>query len=177
MPPNDQNRPIRILHLSDIHFRVDRGWDADPVLRALARFIRTEVERGLVPDLVVISGDLAFSGVKDEYALARDWLDRELWPALPDDLPRDRLLLTPGNHDVDRTKVKTGVRSIQNGLLEARSQDEIAAFSVTTTSVPSCSGATPPGSTSSRGGSASPTHHPGGSVSSRSAARSSTSPG
>ena len=33
------NEPIRLLHLSDIHFRAGKAWDSDPVLRALARFI------------------------------------------------------------------------------------------------------------------------------------------
>jgi predicted MPP superfamily phosphohydrolase len=120
------DQPIRILHLSDVHFRVGKGWDADPVLRSLARFVRSEVKAGLAPDLVVISGDLAFSGIAEEYALARDWLETQLWPALPDGLARDRLLLVPGNHDVDRTKVGKGVRWIQDGLLNACSQDDIA---------------------------------------------------
>lgn len=127
-PTSDMDQPIRILHLSDIHFRVGKAWDADPVLRALARYVKTEVEGGLTPDLVVISGDLAFSGRTEEYKLARTWLEGQLWPALPQGLPRDRLLLVPGNHDVDRSKVGTGVRSMQEGLLKARSQDEIAAL-------------------------------------------------
>ena len=113
------DQPIRILHLSDIHFRASKAWDADPVLRALARFVKTEVEAGMAPDLVVFSGDLAFSGKAAEYKLARTWLEGQLWPALPGDLPRDRLLLVPGNHDVDRSKVGTGVRSMQDGLLNA----------------------------------------------------------
>src|SRR5262245_30372683 len=128
MPTSDENQPIRILHLSDIHFKVSKGWDSEPVLRTLASFVKTEVEAGLAPDLVVFSGDLAFSGKADEYALARDWLENRLWPALPDGLPRDRLLLVPGNHDVDRSKVSRGVRSMQDGLLEARIQDDITAL-------------------------------------------------
>ena len=87
-----------------------------------------EVEAGLAPDLVVFSGDLAFSGSTEEYSLARDWLENHLWPAFPSDLPRARLLLVPGNHDVDRSKVRTGVRSMQEGLLKAKSQEDIAAL-------------------------------------------------
>jgi len=93
MPAPNDNRPIRILHLSDIHFTTGKAWDADPVLRALARFIKTEVETGLIPDLVAITGDLAFAGTTGEYQLARDWLETRLWPALPDDFSRNRLLL------------------------------------------------------------------------------------
>ena len=126
MPTQNQNQPIRFLHLSDIHFTAGKAWDADPILRALARFIAQEVKGGLIPDLVVITGDLAFAGTADEYRLARDWQDNQLWPALPDGFPRDRLLLVPGNHDVDRRRVGQGVRHIQDGLLATSSQDAIA---------------------------------------------------
>ncbi|TVR78611.1 MAG: hypothetical protein EA405_14170 [Rhodospirillales bacterium] len=115
---------IRILHLSDIHFKQDKAWDADPVLRALCGFIEREVAEGLVPDLVAITGDIAFAGIAEEYALARKWLDT-LWPKL-NNLPRDRLLLVPGNHDVDRGKVGRMAKLSQSDLLEKKSQDEIA---------------------------------------------------
>ncbi|MCP5159699.1 MAG: metallophosphoesterase [Gammaproteobacteria bacterium] len=121
---NDQ--PIRILHLSDIHFKAGKTWDADPVLRALAQFIRTEIEAGLVPDLVAITGDLAFAGVAKEYQLARDWLDKQLWPALPKDFPRDRLLLVPGNHDAARKQVDLAAKAVQEKLLTPGDQNQIA---------------------------------------------------
>lgn len=114
MPMRNTDSPIRILHLSDIHFRESKRWDADPVLRALTLFVQREVESGLVPDLVVITGDIAFGGVAPEYALARQWLDA-LWPKFGS-LDRDRLLLIPGNHDVDRSKVTKGVRMRQDAL-------------------------------------------------------------
>jgi len=122
--------PIRLLHLSDIHFRVDRRWDADPILRHLAGRIGDDVAAGLVPDLVVITGDLAFSGRAAEYALADEWLGRQLWPKLaagqgtaPE---RDRLLLVPGNRDVDRAAVKRSARAVQADLLQSESPDAIA---------------------------------------------------
>ena len=122
--------PIRILHLSDLHLRTDRTWDADPVLAALARFIAAEVRAGLVPDLVAITGDLAYSGKAAEYRLAYDWLECQLWPALTPAgaalLPRDRLLLVPGNHDVDRGAVDFSTKAVQKALLEDCDQDDIA---------------------------------------------------
>jgi 3',5'-cyclic AMP phosphodiesterase CpdA len=109
---NTSPTPIRLLHLSDIHFRADRRWDADPILRHLAERIGRDVAAGLAPDLVVITGDLAFSGNIDDYAVAADWLGEQLWPRLAAGqagrLDRDRLLLVPGNHDVDRPAVKRG---------------------------------------------------------------------
>ncbi len=142
MASSSGNSPVRILHLSDIHFRADKAWDSDPVLRHLADFIRTEVRQGMTPDLVAITGDLAYSGKAEEYqtrrkrkpdespASVREWLDGDLWPVLSPDpdqsLPRDRLLLVPGNHDADRGRVGRGVRHIQDGLLADKSQEAIA---------------------------------------------------
>ncbi|WP_100919945.1 SUMF1/EgtB/PvdO family nonheme iron enzyme [Candidatus Thiodictyon syntrophicum] len=131
MPSPDTDRPIRLLHLSDIHFRAGQAWDSDPVLRALVRFIGEEVQGGLSPDLVVITGDLAFAGKADEYQLARTWLLDRLWPALspaaPRALPRDALLLVPGNHDVDRGEVDDVASMVQEGLLTKADQNRIAA--------------------------------------------------
>ncbi len=111
------NTPVRLLHLSDVHFRARAHWDADPVLRALVRYLAEEVRNGLAPDLVVITGDLAFAGRPDEYTLARAWLE-DLWPVLTTDpaapLPQDRLLLVPGNHDVDRDRIDAVARMVQH---------------------------------------------------------------
>ncbi len=130
MDASTATRPVRILQLSDIHFRVGTSWDSDPVLRSLARFIGNEVQQGLIPDLVVITGDLAFAGKAAEYQLVRDWLRGQLWPVLTCDpalpLSLDRLLLVPGNHDADRDLVGTGVRHIQDGLLTSNSQEAVA---------------------------------------------------
>ncbi|SUS07912.1 Sulphatase-modifying factor protein (modular protein) [uncultured Defluviicoccus sp.] len=118
------DQPVRILHLSDIHFKASKKWDADPVLRELANFIKREVESGLKPDFVAITGDLAHAGIAEEYKLAKEWLENYLWPAVGN-LPRDRLLLVPGNHDVDRSKVGRMVNLRQSDLLEKKNQNEI----------------------------------------------------
>jgi hypothetical protein len=48
VPETDDTRPIRLLHLSDIHFRADKACDAEPVLRELASFVESEVERTML---------------------------------------------------------------------------------------------------------------------------------
>src|SRR5207249_2251233 len=55
-------------------------------------------------DLVVMSGDLAFSGSADEFASAEATLLKPLLEVVQ--LPRSRLVLVPGNHDVDRGRVE-----------------------------------------------------------------------
>jgi formylglycine-generating enzyme required for sulfatase activity len=49
-----------------------------------------------------------------------------LSPNSSEPLARDRLLLVPGNHDVERSRVGRGVRHIQDGLLAEQSQEAIA---------------------------------------------------
>jgi 3',5'-cyclic AMP phosphodiesterase CpdA len=70
-----------IVHLSDIHFgRLDRR-TIEPLLTAI---------RGVMPDLVAISGDLTQRARRTQFAEARAFLDRLSFP----------LLVVPGNHDV-----------------------------------------------------------------------------
>ncbi|MEM7396610.1 MAG: metallophosphoesterase, partial [Verrucomicrobiota bacterium] len=62
------------------------------------------------PDFVCVTGDLAFSGRKEEYDEAGAFLSR-LGENLELD-PRSRFFLVPGNHDVDRkaTRLTAGLR-------------------------------------------------------------------
>lgn len=90
-----------ILHLSDIHIK----GQTDPVLARGGRVV--EAVRGISSELhrciIVVSGDIAFSGTDEQYGLAsellttiRDRLRGELRPAVPVEL-----VLIPGNHDCD----------------------------------------------------------------------------
>ncbi|NUT96758.1 MAG: NACHT domain-containing protein [Saccharothrix sp.] len=54
---------------------------------------------GLRPDLVVVAGDLTEHGLRSEFEAAFGWLDG-LAEAV--DLPRDRVVVVPGAHDVNR---------------------------------------------------------------------------
>ncbi len=116
---------VRVLHLSDFHFSPRRAWDQDPVLAALARYVAGLVAAGLRPDLVAITGDVADRGTAAEYALAARWLRDHLLPVV--ELGAERLLLVPGNHDVDRGGVGRIAQAAQAELLRAESQDAIAA--------------------------------------------------
>ena len=118
-------RPIRILHLSDLHFRPDTAWSANPLLAALAAKVAFLREQGLAPDLVAITGDVAFSGQPVEYDQAERWLCDQLLPAAG--LTAAELLLVPGNHDVDRAATKPFlVGASQDALLASRSEQTVA---------------------------------------------------
>ena len=67
-------RPIRWLHISDIHMRPRDAWSQDVVLRAMCQDV--ELHRAdLAIDFVLISGDLAYSGKPKEYALVSQFFN------------------------------------------------------------------------------------------------------
>ena len=115
---------MRILHLSDFHFSEGRAWDQDPVLRGLIKDLDALVNTtGLAPDLVAVTGDIADFGLSAEYEIAERWFRDRLLPVTG--IEGDRLLLVPGNHDVDRGAVGFGASAIQEALLQEEDQEEI----------------------------------------------------
>src|SRR3954451_13700700 len=75
--------PFTIAHLSDLHCG-QQFFLPDLLERAI-----TEVN-DLEPDVVVCSGDLTSHGFKDEYAQAKEYLDR---------IRCEQFVVIPGNHD------------------------------------------------------------------------------
>lgn len=96
-------RPITWLHLSDFHFAKEGGWDRSGTLKALHRFLDDRVASGWSPDFIFATGDLAWSGAKEEFDQAQVFF-RDLAKSLrlSEDEFRSRLFVIPGNHDVDR---------------------------------------------------------------------------
>jgi hypothetical protein len=91
------------LHLSDIHFRRGRVGDAhdeDNDLRnELGRDLRRLRPRLPGLDGLIISGDIAFGGKKEEYDYAGGWIG-SICEMI--DCDRRSIMITPGNHDVDQ---------------------------------------------------------------------------
>jgi len=111
---------MRILHLSDIHYgmRIPKDGANPPAPRAAHAFIRHgggEPDPAVLadiltrdaacghPDIVVVSGDVGWSGSPQDYDYALYFFNalRKTWPSTP-------LLVIPGNHDVDRAEAATG---------------------------------------------------------------------
>jgi predicted MPP superfamily phosphohydrolase len=113
-----------IVHLSDIHFTASGG--------GLARrneSLRVDVlndlkemagQRGPAA-AVVVTGDIAFSGLPAEYAMARDWLDKVAGVV---GVARTSVLCVPGNHDVNRASIGPTGEAIRD-LLRARPTDGV----------------------------------------------------
>lgn len=86
------------LHLSDFHFREKTAWSQDVVLRSLLEDVRARYAGESAPDLLFLTGDIAFSGKRGEYHLAEAFV-AELLAELK--MLPERICLVPGNHDID----------------------------------------------------------------------------
>jgi predicted MPP superfamily phosphohydrolase len=89
---------FQILHLSDLHIKPKEDFDRSVVLDPLIKRVEEDLRSGLKPEIVVVTGDVAYSGKKSEYKLAKVFFD-DLLEALK--LHTDKLFIVPGNHDMD----------------------------------------------------------------------------
>jgi 3',5'-cyclic AMP phosphodiesterase CpdA len=92
---------IKWLHISDFHLKATDPFDHDLVLGALIDSLPGLINRFGVPDFVIASGDLANSGRPAEYERVTSLFDKLLTSV---GLPKNRLFVVPGNHDVDRSQ-------------------------------------------------------------------------
>lgn len=98
-------REISWIHLSDLHMQQGNDYDTNVVLGSLLQDVDDRVHHdGMQPDWIIISGDVAFAGQPEEYAMACRFFDELLAMTR---LGRDRLFVVPGNHDVDRGSIST----------------------------------------------------------------------
>ncbi len=102
------------LHISDLHFRAPQNPSFDLMRQALLRDVNElAAKESLIPDLIFVTGDLAFSGHAKEYDLVQQFFDKLLKTA---GVAKDRLFVIPGNHDVDRSAITPGATSIVESL-------------------------------------------------------------
>jgi predicted MPP superfamily phosphohydrolase len=95
------------LQLSDLHFGAGSPAHVNnqqAVLENLRRDVQTR--KVWTPDLILITGDIAFSAKPEEYASATRWLKTLVEAA---GTSMDALRLVPGNHDVDRSRADAPV--------------------------------------------------------------------
>ena len=112
-----------ILHISDIHFKtpdcLDPDTDPDKSVRTrIENDIEEQLERLGDVDAILVGGDIAYKGAKEEYEVAWEWFEKLL------DITgcaKERLFVVPGNHDVDRGMVKDSmaIRNAQEAIAAA----------------------------------------------------------
>ena len=116
------------IHISDLHFghgTATTRFEQKLVTDGIIRDAETVAGELGPPDIVFVTGDIAFSASADkEYPAAEAWLDK-LLAALK--IGRERVLLVPGNHDVDRKKALEGTSRIAHKVLRG-DPNEVDAF-------------------------------------------------
>jgi predicted MPP superfamily phosphohydrolase len=109
---------VRIVHISDLHYSEEKGSELKKRVKALLTDIEDECPD---VDALVFSGDLAYSGKKKQFNDA----DALLFEACKSRLhiPRKRIFIVPGNHDVDREKID----ELREAGLASKISDNVAA--------------------------------------------------
>ncbi len=87
------------MQISDIHF--------GQATQSQDKYIHKEVQRALLEDLkafpaevIVVTGDVAYSGQQSEYKEASLWLDQAMASC-----GAKKIYVVPGNHDIDFTQI------------------------------------------------------------------------
>lgn len=106
LPRFDRNEPgLTVLHVSDLQFGkhhrfADPAGGFDTLLRRLCDDLDVLAgDHGLIPDVVALTGDLAERGKRAEFEQVAVFCE-QLRDHLK--LDPDRLLIVPGNHDINR---------------------------------------------------------------------------
>jgi predicted MPP superfamily phosphohydrolase len=109
---------INILHIADLHARVDREREMALRFDALAR----DVLAGPKVHVIALTGDIAFSGKPEQYALAAKHLSA-LCKRLG--LKQSSVLICPGNHDVDRAQIDAVVeQGLKRTLIDSQAAED-----------------------------------------------------
>lgn len=102
---------INILHLSDLHLTNPTKWDHERILNAVISDLKRNKFSIDAPDIIVFSGDLAMGASEhDAYSTVLEFLLRVLDAT---GLTEDRLIICPGNHDVDRRVVGANLNNLE----------------------------------------------------------------
>ncbi|WP_444884841.1 metallophosphoesterase [Microbulbifer sp. PSTR4-B] len=123
---------LRLLHLSDIHFRTpfceDPKQDRDgPIRDALIKDIESIIQNDSRPiSAILITGDIAFKAETKEFEFAAQWLDdlcrRFSCPPL-------NVYVVPGNHDVNRaTAGKLMIDAVRQRIMNKQGEARESAF-------------------------------------------------
>lgn len=94
---------MNILYLSDIHFGrelVARGnFDNRNKIQEQLINVIANLPKGMQPNYIVVTGDIAWTGSEEEYEMAYEWFSRLLDTI---GLNGERITFCVGNHDVNR---------------------------------------------------------------------------
>ena len=123
---------INILHISDLHYGMEEDVDLEKeanerrieALNLLYYYFEHENEDLWKPDIIVITGDLGWSGKKEQFEEAYNEMIKKLLEIL--DLDSTKLIISPGNHDKKKIVEERPKNTTEaNKLLERSRIDKI----------------------------------------------------
>ncbi|MEW6351047.1 MAG: metallophosphoesterase [Thermodesulfobacteriota bacterium] len=109
------------LHLSDLHMEEADAFNRGVVIEALFKDLAALRARGVAPDFVAFTGDIACHGLESEYAFAQEEFFDKLLATL--DLGPEKLVVAPGNHDLSRTianRIKSPLPELRDAAAVSR---------------------------------------------------------
>ena len=111
--------PVTFVHLSDIHFGQEKGSEVivhDDVKECLiedaADLVKTHA--GGHATGLIVTGDIAYAGKREEYQSAAEWLDR-VTAAIG--CAKTAVQVVPGNHDIDRDAISSGCKLMLDEII------------------------------------------------------------
>lgn len=108
---------VAIIQLSDIHLKSEK----DFVITHQEEFYRSckHIINECSNLIIVITGDIAFKGAKEEYDLATRWLNNcvQSWKREARFLNKIDYVIVPGNHDCDFSESQTIRETIKQSIL------------------------------------------------------------
>ncbi|MBL8632918.1 MAG: metallophosphoesterase [Myxococcales bacterium] len=114
-------KKITMLHLSDAHMSIRH---ADVIAERISAVCAALSKEQLIPDLIVFTGDAAYSGKESEYQLFFERLVRPLLTSFS--ISPENFVIVPGNHDVDRDKIDSLQQAgLSNFISKPEEMDDI----------------------------------------------------
>lgn len=99
---------LRWLHLSDFHTGKD-SYGQRKLFKSIHVHMKEQKEKGVLPDLIFITGDIANQGKQEEYM---EFSDEFLLPLVDIYDSPPKIYIVPGNHDVSREKCSLAASSL-----------------------------------------------------------------
>ena len=110
---------IRILHISDFHYEDKNHLEYTDMVKSFC-----DIVKDLSIDIIVFSGDLVYKATQIEYY---DKVSKIFWEPLMEatGLDTNRILIVPGNHDINRD---AEIPAITSSLQDCNSWDSLNGF-------------------------------------------------
>lgn len=111
---NNKNEiQVSWLHLSDLHLGKD-NYDEAVVIEKLLDDIQEQIKNNNIKlDFVFITGDLTFSGQKEEFKFASEFISKLSSVC---QIAKEDIILVPGNHDVTRDNISDRTKKMRNNI-------------------------------------------------------------